>query len=107
MRNKPIQFAIPLLAILLAPTTIQAQPLTTVSAASYQSPIAPNSMAAIFGANFTTTSATAQFDETGQLPTSLGGLSVDIGGRPPAYSRSLRPKSIASSRPKQYRARSA
>ncbi|MGH9630892.1 MAG: hypothetical protein ACRD7E_21485, partial [Bryobacteraceae bacterium] len=55
-------------------------PLTVVSAASYTAPIAPASLVSIFGRALAATEAAAELDEAGQLPVSLGGVTVDISG---------------------------
>jgi uncharacterized protein (TIGR03437 family) len=51
-----------------------------VSAASYQPVVAPNSLASLFGSGYSDITASAQLDANGQLPTTLGGVSVQING---------------------------
>jgi uncharacterized protein (TIGR03437 family) len=51
-----------------------------VSAASYQPVVAPNSLVSLFGSGFSDTTFSAQLDANGQLPTTLGGVSVQISG---------------------------
>ena len=60
-----------------------AQPssLAVVSAASYQPTVAPSSLAAIFGSQLAPSVAIAHLDASGNLPTSLGGISVEVGGQ--------------------------
>lgn len=54
----------------------------TVSSASFNPIVAPDSLASIFGTRFSNTEAEAQLDENGQLPTELAGTRVEINGRP-------------------------
>src|SRR5258708_6934788 len=65
---------------LIAAASAQTAPFTVVSAASYQAVVAPNSLASIFGAGVATTTASAQLDANGQLPTVLGGTTVEVNG---------------------------
>ncbi|HEY6391584.1 MAG TPA: hypothetical protein VIX89_09915, partial [Bryobacteraceae bacterium] len=51
-----------------------------VSAASYQPVVAPSSLASLFGSGYSDVTASAQLDANGQLPTTLGGVSVQIDG---------------------------
>ncbi len=51
------------------------QSVTSVNAASFQAPIAPSTISAVFGANLATQSVAAT---TVPLPTTLGGVSVQI-----------------------------
>ena len=53
---------------------------TIVSAASYQRTVAPDSLASMFGANLAPATASATLDANGQLPTQLGGISVEVDG---------------------------
>jgi uncharacterized protein (TIGR03437 family) len=64
---------------LVAGTASTAQ-LTIVSAASYQPGIAPGSLATAFGANLSSQTAEATLDQSGALPTSLGGVSLQVAG---------------------------
>jgi len=61
-------------ALILASSQAQAQ----VSAASYQPVVAPNSLATLFGSGYTDLTVSAQLDANGQLPTQVGGVSVQI-----------------------------
>src|SRR5580693_4903670 len=63
--------------VLCIPATAQ---LTVVSAASYKSLVAPDSLASIFGTSLANSTATAQLNPQGQLPTVLAGVSVQING---------------------------
>ncbi len=56
-------------------------PVTAVSAASYQTPVAPASLVTVFGTNLAPQTAQAQLDQNGQLPTALGGVTVGVGGQ--------------------------
>jgi len=51
-----------------------------VSAASYQPVVAPNSLASLFGSGYSGVTASAQLDANGQLPATLGGVTVQING---------------------------
>jgi uncharacterized protein (TIGR03437 family) len=64
---------------LVAGTASTAQ-LTIVSAASYQPGISPGSLATAFGTNMSSQTAQATLDQNGALPTSLGGVSLQVGG---------------------------
>ena len=68
-----------LAAFLAAAFSLDAQ-VAVVSAASYQSIVAPNSLAALFGNGLSIDTATAQLDASGQLPTTLAGVNVTING---------------------------
>jgi uncharacterized protein (TIGR03437 family) len=72
----------PLLAAVFAIAAGSAQtgPATIVSAASYQAVVAPNSLASIFGAGLANSTAFAQLDANGQLPTLLAGTTVEVNG---------------------------
>jgi uncharacterized protein (TIGR03437 family) len=61
----------------------QAQgPIVVVSAASYQTPLAPAAIASLFGSNLSSETAQAQLDPLShQLPTVLGGVSIQAGGQ--------------------------
>lgn len=54
----------------------------TVSAASYLSPAAPESIISIFGTNLATATATAVLDPDGSLPLDLAGTRLEINARP-------------------------
>jgi len=73
-----------ILAGLIANSTVMAQstPFAVVSAASYQpgGPVAPDSLAALFGVNLAGSTASATLDQNGQLPTGLGGARVEVNG---------------------------
>jgi uncharacterized protein (TIGR03437 family) len=58
----------------------QPGPATIVSAASYQAVVAPNSLASIFGSGLANSTASAQLDANGQLPTLLAGTAVEVNG---------------------------
>jgi uncharacterized protein (TIGR03437 family) len=64
------------LTTLCSSKEIQAQ----VSAASYQPVVAPNSLASLFGLGYSDSTVFAQLDANGQLPTTLGGVTVQIDG---------------------------
>jgi uncharacterized protein (TIGR03437 family) len=67
---------------LIIPCLLPAQTqLAVVSAANYQSSVAPGSIAAVFGSSLATTTESAQLDSSGQLPTQLGGTTVTIDGQ--------------------------
>jgi uncharacterized protein (TIGR03437 family) len=72
----------PWLAGVVAIVVASAQPgpATIVSAASYQAVVAPNSLASIFGAGLASSTASAQLDANGQLPTLLAGTTVEVNG---------------------------
>jgi uncharacterized protein (TIGR03437 family) len=69
---------------LIAHSTVIAQstPLAVVSAASYQpgGPVAPDSLAALFGVNLAGFTVLATLDQNGQLPTELAGTRVEVNG---------------------------
>lgn len=56
-------------------------PVTTVSGASFLAPVAPDSLASIFGTQLSKNVVYAQLDSRGQLPTQLDGTTVEINGR--------------------------
>src|SRR5579883_2515285 len=69
-----------LLLLVLCPLAeSSAQSISVTSAASYATPVSPDSLATIFGNQLALT-AQAQLDSAGQLPTSLGGVSVEVNG---------------------------
>ncbi|MBS1871611.1 MAG: hypothetical protein JSU00_00245 [Acidobacteria bacterium] len=55
--------------------------IVAVSSANYQTPVAPASLVTLFGSNPATSTATAQLDSAGQLPTVLAGVTVQAGGQ--------------------------
>ena len=57
-------------------------PATIVSAASYQAPVAPDSIASIFGERLASAARGAELTLQGELPLTLGGTSVTINDRP-------------------------
>jgi uncharacterized protein (TIGR03437 family) len=74
-----------------------------VNSASYQTPVSPASLVTLFGSNLAPSPAQAQLDANGQLPTQLGGLTVQAGGQAaqllyvsPAQINLVMPASIAS-----------
>ncbi len=56
----------------------------TVSGASFTAPVAPGSIASVFGDRLAASAASAQFDSQGRLPLMLGGTSLIVGGQPAA-----------------------
>lgn len=69
-----------LLIFSIAPCCAQTSPFVVVSAASYKGAVSPSSLAAIFGSGLATSTASATLDASGQLPTQLANVSVEIGG---------------------------
>ncbi len=71
------------LALLITHSNLIAQssPLTVVSAADYRTTVAPDSLASMFGANLSASTASATLDANGQLPTQLGGVSLQVDGQ--------------------------
>jgi uncharacterized protein (TIGR03437 family) len=81
MQHGRLISSVVLLTVLAAPAAIaQSAPFTLVNAASYGSSIAPDSVAAIFGANLAQTTASATLDANGQLPVELASTRVEING---------------------------
>ncbi len=71
-----------IIAVCAMPAPAQTtSPFTIVSAASYQASVSPGSLAAIFGSSLSFATESAQLDASGQLPTQLGGTSIQIDGR--------------------------
>jgi len=71
-----------LLLILLLARAVSAQSsITVVSGASYQSTIAPDSLATVFGTNLAQSTASASLDANGQLPTELAATRVEVDGK--------------------------
>src|SRR5579864_1895191 len=69
------------IAAILVGASIQGRAqLAVVSAASYQPVVAPNSLAALFGSGLSDSTASAELDASGQLPTTLAGVTVSING---------------------------
>ncbi len=64
---------------------INSTPVTTVSAASFEAPVAPESIVTAFGSQLATQTATATDADPNapgvQLPTQLGGTTVEVNGR--------------------------
>lgn len=65
---------------LLLPALAPAQNISVVSSASYTGTLAPDSLATIFGARLSTTTATATLDANGQLPVELAQTRVEVNG---------------------------
>ena len=55
--------------------------LVVVSTANFGNEVAPDSLASVFGEGLSDQTLVAELDSTGQLPETLGGVSVEIGGR--------------------------
>ncbi|HYL75941.1 MAG TPA: hypothetical protein VEU96_17150 [Bryobacteraceae bacterium] len=69
------------IAAILVCASIQGRAqIAVVSAASYQPVVAPNSLAALFGSGLADSTASAELDSSGQLPTTLAGVTVSIDG---------------------------
>ena len=69
------------IAAILVCASIQGRSqIAVVSAASYQPVVAPNSLAALFGGGLSDSTASAELDSSGQLPTTLAGVTVSING---------------------------
>ncbi len=58
------------------------EPRAVVSAASFARQLAPGSLITIFGTGLADTQTVAEIDENGDLPLSLGGVTVTINGSP-------------------------
>jgi len=65
---------------LIFPAHAQTSASAVVSAANFQSTIAPNSLATVFGQGLAKSVTTAQLDSSGQLPTAIDGSSVSVLG---------------------------
>ncbi|MGA2266948.1 MAG: hypothetical protein ABSH44_00635 [Bryobacteraceae bacterium] len=65
--------------LILAAMSARAQ-FVAVSAADYQTTVAPASLVSLFGVNLASQTAQAQLDSSGQLPTELGGVGVQVAG---------------------------
>jgi len=70
------------LSAVLGGQTADRIPLAVVSAASFAGPVAPDSLASLFGASLTDRVAQAELAPDGELPLELDGVSVRIAGRP-------------------------
>lgn len=70
-----------LVLVLAAAAAAQSSPITVVNAASYQSAIAPDSLASIFGTSLARSTASATLDAAGQLPVELASTRVDVNGQ--------------------------
>jgi len=64
----------------MAAASAQPAAFSVVSAANYRTVVAPDSLASIFGSGLATSVASAQLDASGQLPTQLGGTTVQVNG---------------------------
>jgi uncharacterized protein (TIGR03437 family) len=71
------------LALLLFtyPLRSQIPPIFAVSAATYQSTLAPDSVGSVFGEDLAHDTLTATVDAGGQLPTELAGVRVEVAGQ--------------------------
>jgi uncharacterized protein (TIGR03437 family) len=82
MQPRSLGYGAILAALIVHPIlNAQSPSITVVSAASYQTTVAPDSLASMFGANLAATTASATLDANGQLPTQLGGISVQVDGQ--------------------------
>ena len=71
-----------LLPVILAGVCQAQGRIAVVSAANYQTPLAPASIASLFGSNLSSETAQAQLDPVShQLPTVLAGVSIQAGGQ--------------------------
>lgn len=71
------------LAVLILTVASSAQTaVTIVSAASYEPGVTPDSLASAFGDGLSEETASAVFDDNGELPLQLGGVRVEVGGVP-------------------------
>lgn len=82
-RSFSLVYRIAILLLVIIATIMKAgqTSVTVTSAASYQLTVAPDSLATLFGTNLAAESMSAQLDAEGNLPTSLGGTSVEISGQ--------------------------
>jgi uncharacterized protein (TIGR03437 family) len=69
-------------ALLAVLNTLNLGPAAAVSAASYTAPVAGDSIATAFGNNLASGTTLARFDAQGNLPVTLGGALVTVGGQP-------------------------
>src|ERR1022692_2135476 len=81
MQPRPFGYGAILIALIAHPILNAQSSFTIVSAASYQATVAPDSLASMFGANLSPTTASATLDANGQLPTQLGGVGVQVDGQ--------------------------
>ncbi len=85
MTSRKSGFTFTIVALLLAATSLglaqDPQPAAIVSAASFYETVSPNSLASVFGTGFAEGTFEAEFDQSGALPTALGGVSVEIDGQ--------------------------
>lgn len=65
----------------MAAAHAQTRAVVTVSAASYEAVVAPNSLATIFGSGLAPSIASAVLDASGNLPSELAGTTVEIDGK--------------------------
>ena len=72
-------FFLPMFLLAVCGCSASAQ-VTVVSAAGYQTVVAPDSLASIFGSGLSNSTASAELDPSGQLPTELAGVCVTING---------------------------
>lgn len=70
-----------LLFLLCAAARAQIAAFATVSSAGYEPVLAPNSLASIFGSGLATSTAIAELNSEGQLPTLLAGTTVQVNGK--------------------------
>src|ERR1700736_3564552 len=68
-----------LLPVVLAGVCQAQGQIAVVSAASYQTPLAPAAIASVFGSNLSSVTASASLDAQGQLPVVLNGVSIQAG----------------------------
>src|ERR1022692_2136649 len=81
MQPRPFGYGAILVAVIAPPILNAQSSFTIVSAASYQATVAPDSLASMFGANLSPTTASATLDANGQLPTQLGGVGLQVDGQ--------------------------
>jgi uncharacterized protein (TIGR03437 family) len=85
--SRPLSRGLSVLLVALAITglaTAQTEnpvPATTVSGASFAPPVAPDSLATVFGTQLSKNVVSAQLDSRGQLPTELDGTKLEVNGR--------------------------
>ncbi|MBZ5623840.1 MAG: hypothetical protein LAQ69_34825 [Acidobacteriia bacterium] len=81
MNPRPLGYSLILAALVAHPILNAQSSFTVVSAASYRTTVAPDSLASMFGANLSPATASATLDANGQLPTELGGVGVEVDGQ--------------------------
>jgi uncharacterized protein (TIGR03437 family) len=69
-----------LLSLLVTFGLLKAQTISITNSASYIPVVSPDSLATVFGSNFTDRLLTATIGPDGRLPTEIGGVRVEIGG---------------------------